>query len=354
MNRRYGTYHAAAVHGCNAHSRRTSTNRFCTSHAGRGVLFNTAVTRSIHGRNHTLIPSLSDRHVDDKGACLNQRMTLVWVLGAALILYRPAGAPDRCSPGNPRRRIHAARRHALDQSRGDDLHELQLSDRARDHRQRRQLRQPQLLRRHPQLHQRHRQPLPHHRVPRHARHRCARPIRPARSPAAWSSAIKYAFLQTNLDDWMTRGSWARFGIQQTPYMDFIEEHLPLSLPGHDARGARGLHVVVRRRRLLPLQLPAQLRRRPRRGLQRREVQPRRGQQSEGTDDARHRPAVRRRPRQRCAAFAATSSTTATLRERRRAAAAQSAPSPTSTRPSSRASNTSTRATSARRCPARRR
>jgi hypothetical protein len=34
--------------------------------------------------------------------------------------------------------------------------------------------------------------------------------------------IKYAFLQTNLDDWMTRGSWARFGIQQTPYLDYTE------------------------------------------------------------------------------------------------------------------------------------
>jgi hypothetical protein len=34
--------------------------------------------------------------------------------------------------------------------------------------------------------------------------------------------IKYAFLQANLDDWMTRGSWARFGIQQTPYVDFAE------------------------------------------------------------------------------------------------------------------------------------
>jgi hypothetical protein len=34
--------------------------------------------------------------------------------------------------------------------------------------------------------------------------------------------IKYAFLQTNLDDWMNAGSWARFGIQQTPYVDFAE------------------------------------------------------------------------------------------------------------------------------------
>jgi len=34
--------------------------------------------------------------------------------------------------------------------------------------------------------------------------------------------IKYAFMQANLDDWLTRGSWARFGIQQTPYVDFAE------------------------------------------------------------------------------------------------------------------------------------
>jgi hypothetical protein len=34
--------------------------------------------------------------------------------------------------------------------------------------------------------------------------------------------IKYAFGQFNLDDWMARGSWARFGIQQTPWVDFEE------------------------------------------------------------------------------------------------------------------------------------
>jgi hypothetical protein len=34
--------------------------------------------------------------------------------------------------------------------------------------------------------------------------------------------IKYAFMQTNLDDWMTPGTYARFGIQQTPYLDYIE------------------------------------------------------------------------------------------------------------------------------------
>src|SRR5438067_7947435 len=34
--------------------------------------------------------------------------------------------------------------------------------------------------------------------------------------------IKYAFAQINLDDWMTKGSWARFGIQQTPLLDYEE------------------------------------------------------------------------------------------------------------------------------------
>jgi hypothetical protein len=47
------------------------------------------------------------------------------------------------------------------------------------------------------------------------------------SPNAVSSdslvvRIKYAYGQFNLDDWMTRGSWVRLGIQQTPWVDFEE------------------------------------------------------------------------------------------------------------------------------------
>ena len=34
--------------------------------------------------------------------------------------------------------------------------------------------------------------------------------------------LKYAYLQWNFDDFMTRGSWARFGMQQTPFVDFME------------------------------------------------------------------------------------------------------------------------------------
>ena len=35
--------------------------------------------------------------------------------------------------------------------------------------------------------------------------------------------IKYAFAQLNLDDWMTKGSWVRFGIHQTPWVEFDEQ-----------------------------------------------------------------------------------------------------------------------------------
>ena len=34
--------------------------------------------------------------------------------------------------------------------------------------------------------------------------------------------LKYAYAQVNLDDWMPKGSWARLGMQQTPWVDFEE------------------------------------------------------------------------------------------------------------------------------------
>jgi hypothetical protein len=34
--------------------------------------------------------------------------------------------------------------------------------------------------------------------------------------------LKYAYAQLNLDDWTTHGSWVRFGVQQTPYLDYTE------------------------------------------------------------------------------------------------------------------------------------
>src|SRR5439155_20450636 len=34
--------------------------------------------------------------------------------------------------------------------------------------------------------------------------------------------LKFAYVQFNLDDWNTKDSWVRFGIQQTPFMDYTE------------------------------------------------------------------------------------------------------------------------------------
>jgi len=34
--------------------------------------------------------------------------------------------------------------------------------------------------------------------------------------------LKYAFGQVNFDDFLTKGSWARLGVQQTPFVDFME------------------------------------------------------------------------------------------------------------------------------------
>lgn len=35
--------------------------------------------------------------------------------------------------------------------------------------------------------------------------------------------LKYAFGQVNLDDFLTHGSWVRIGMQQTPFVDFMEQ-----------------------------------------------------------------------------------------------------------------------------------
>jgi hypothetical protein len=39
---------------------------------------------------------------------------------------------------------------------------------------------------------------------------------------SYTFRLKYAYAQFNLDDWMNRGSWVRLGMQQTPWVDFME------------------------------------------------------------------------------------------------------------------------------------
>ena len=167
--------------------------------------------------------------------------------------------PCSCSrasrgPGHARRRLYAARRHAGDPGRRDDLHRLHGSDRAQEHRRRRQQLHAELVQR---------RPRPTSTSPATSRTSSrsasrptssARPAPAARARGSYVFRLKYAFAQFNLDDWMTRGSWARFGMQQTPWIDFIDSDLPLPLPGPDVRGARRHPVVVGRRRVVPLQL----------------------------------------------------------------------------------------------------
>lgn len=35
--------------------------------------------------------------------------------------------------------------------------------------------------------------------------------------------LKYAYAQLNLDEWTTKGSFVRFGMQQTPYLDYVDQ-----------------------------------------------------------------------------------------------------------------------------------
>ncbi len=39
---------------------------------------------------------------------------------------------------------------------------------------------------------------------------------------SYTFRLKYAFGQFNLDQWTTHGSWLRFGLQQTPFVDYAE------------------------------------------------------------------------------------------------------------------------------------
>ncbi|HJQ39948.1 MAG TPA: porin [Thermoanaerobaculia bacterium] len=39
---------------------------------------------------------------------------------------------------------------------------------------------------------------------------------------SYTFRLKYAYAQFNLDQWMAKGTWVRFGMQQTPYLEFTE------------------------------------------------------------------------------------------------------------------------------------
>jgi hypothetical protein len=129
---------------------------------------------------------------------------------------------------------------------------------------------------------------------------------------------------------MTRGSWARFGIQQTPYVDFMEGIYRYRFQGTMFVERAGLHVVVGRRRVVPLQLPKNY------GdvhvgyyngenYNRAEVNDQKGFMVRATG----RPFARKAPVLR--GLRGTFFTSATLREGRRTQAHRRRPSPTNTR-----------------------
>src|SRR3954468_5583048 len=39
---------------------------------------------------------------------------------------------------------------------------------------------------------------------------------------SYTFRLKYAYAQFNLDQWLGKGSWTRLGMQQTPWVDFME------------------------------------------------------------------------------------------------------------------------------------
>ena len=68
--------------------------------------------------------------------------------------------------------------------------------------------------------------------------------------------LKYAYGQFNFDDWMTRGSLGTAWHAADAVGRLRGDHLPLPLPGHDLRRPRRFPVLVGRRRVGSLQLPA--------------------------------------------------------------------------------------------------
>ncbi len=228
---------------------------------------------------------------------------------------RPAGV----GAGDAGRRPHAARRHAVDSRRDDALSDLRLPDQPDDHGCGRQRRQAERLRRRARVHQHHRQHLAPGRVPHHARHHArervahARPRqqRVQRQPGLPDQVRLRPVQPRRLDDEGLVGA-ARHPADALGRLR--GRHLPLSLPGHGVRRAHPAadgDDVGRCGRLVPLQPAVELRRFPRRRLQRRELPASRGQRSEGASSSAARSGRSRRACRSCGAFARISSTTTT-------------------------------------------
>ncbi len=105
---------------------------------------------------------------------------------------------------------------------------------------------------------------------------------------SYTYRLKYAFAQFNFDDWMPRGSWARFGLQQTPYVDYAEGIYRYRFQGTIFAEREGFLTSSDNAASFHYNFATELRRHPRRHLQRRGVLEARGQRHEGLPDPRNR------------------------------------------------------------------
>ena len=104
---------------------------------------------------------------------------------------------------------------------------------------------------------------------------------------------------------MTKGSWARLGIQQTPLLDYEEGIYRYRFQGTTFTERDGFYTSADAGASFHYNFPIELRRRPRRRLQRRELQQGRAERPEGVRDPRHGPAVRDAARRCCAGCGCT-------------------------------------------------
>ena len=178
--------------------------------------------------------------------------------------------PGRGRPGDAGRRLHAAGRHPFDQGRRDDLLRLHLPVAADLHRRGREHHQPEFVQREPRLHQHHRQRLAPGRLPHHA----GRDARERRGQLAQRQPDLPAEVRLRPGQPRRLAAQGVVGPDRASADAVHRLHrgrIPLPVPGPDLRRPRGLHFLVRLRRQLPQRAAEQLRRLPRRLLQRREL-----------------------------------------------------------------------------------
>ena len=129
--------------------------------------------------------------------------------------------------------------------------------------------------------------------------------------------LKYGFVQFNLDDYLNKGrtgSWVRLGVQQTPWVDYMEGIYRYRFQGTIFSEREGFLSSSDIGASFHYSFAAQLRRGSYRLLQRRDVHEAGGQRSEGLHDSRDvAPVARERPR--CAGSGSVASTTTTRTSR---------------------------------------